>query len=43
MLKGNEKDFICEKPDEKHREYCDAYRLSEFFKKMAAIQTCDKG
>lgn len=34
MIKGNEKDCICEKPNGKHRKYCDAYRLSEFIKKV---------
>lgn len=38
MMKGNEKDCICEKPHGKHRRYCDAYRMSEFFKKVAAAQ-----
>jgi len=38
-MKGNEKDCICEKPNGKHREYCDAYRLSEFFKKIGAIKS----
>jgi hypothetical protein len=36
-MKGNERDCICEKPSGKHRKYCDAYRLSEFFKKAASI------
>jgi len=34
-MKGNEKDCICAKPKGKHQKYCDAYRLSEFFKKAA--------
>jgi hypothetical protein len=33
-MKGNERDCICEKPKGKHRKYCDAYRLSEFLKKI---------
>ena len=33
MIKGNDKDCICEKPKRKHRKNCDAYRLAEFFKK----------
>ena len=33
IIKGNEKDCICDKPNGKHTRYCDAYRLSEFFKK----------
>lgn len=37
-MKGNEKDCICEKPKGKHRKRCDAYRLSEFLKKMASIK-----
>ena len=37
-MKGNEKDCICEKPNGRHRKYCDAYRLSEFLKKMASIK-----
>lgn len=36
MIKGNKKDCICDKPDGKHRKFCDAYRLSEFYKKVAA-------
>ena len=36
MVRGNEKDCICEKPNGKHRKYCDAYRLSEFYKKIAS-------
>lgn len=38
MMKGNEKDCICEKPNGKHRKYCDAFRLSEFFKKAASAK-----
>ena len=37
-MKGNEQDCICHKPKGKHTKYCDAYRLSEFFKKCAANQ-----
>lgn len=37
MLKGNEKDCICEKPKGKHTKYCDAYRLAEFAIKMASL------
>jgi hypothetical protein len=37
MIKGNEKDCICEKPKGKHKKYCDAFRLSEFLKKMASV------
>ena len=37
-MKGNEKDCICEKAENKHREYCDAYRLAEFFKKVGAME-----
>lgn len=33
MMKGNEQDCICAKPNDKHEEYCNAYRLSEFMKK----------
>lgn len=36
-MKGNEKDCICEKPEGKHKKYCNAYRLSEFFKKCASV------
>jgi hypothetical protein len=32
---GNESDCICVKSNNKHAEYCDAYRLSEFLKKIA--------
>lgn len=37
MMKGNEKDCICEKSSGKHRRNCDAYRLSEFFIKASAV------
>lgn len=37
MIKGNEKDCICEKPNGKHRKYCDAYLLKEFMGKGAGI------
>lgn len=40
-MKGNEKDCICEKPKGKHRKHCDAYRLSQFFIKMASITSKD--
>jgi len=36
-MKGNTKDCICEKSKGKHREHCDAYRLSEFIKKAVAV------
>lgn len=36
-MKGNEKDCICAKQDGKHTRRCDAYRLSEFEKKMVAV------
>ena len=36
MMKGNEKDCICDKPNGKHRKHCDAYRLSEFYKKAGS-------
>lgn len=36
-MKGNEKDCICSKPKGKHKKYCNAYRLSEFYKKCAFI------
>jgi len=36
-IRGNEEDCICHKPNEKHTERCDAYRLSEFFKKCASV------
>ena len=38
-MKGNEKDCICHRPKNKHTMKCDAYRLSEFFKKSAAVLT----
>jgi hypothetical protein len=41
-MKGNEEDCICHKPDEKHVEYCDAYKLSEMLKRMAAIEWQNK-
>lgn len=37
-MKGNESDCICEKPNGKHRKRCDAYRLSEFEKKIASVK-----
>lgn len=36
-MRGNEKDCICAKPDGKHEEYCDAFRLSEFLKKAVGV------
>ena len=36
-MKGNEKDCICEKPKGKHKKYCDAYRWSEFIKKVTGV------
>jgi hypothetical protein len=35
---GNERDCICAKPNGKHEEHCNAYRLSEFMKKCASIK-----
>lgn len=40
-MKGNEQDCICEKPKEKHRKYCDAYRLAQFFIKVSSIKPDD--
>ena len=37
MIKGNEQDCICEKPNGKHRKHCDAYRLSQFNIYLASI------
>ena len=37
IMKGNEKDCICEKLKGEHREYCNAYRFSEFIKKLAGV------
>ncbi|MCR4308095.1 MAG: hypothetical protein NUV80_06060 [Candidatus Berkelbacteria bacterium] len=37
LMKGNEQDCICHKPNGKHTKNCDAYRLSEFEKKIASI------
>lgn len=34
---GNDKDCICHKPEDKHTKRCDAYRLSEMYKKCASI------
>jgi len=36
-MKGNERDCICAKPNGEHTRRCDAYRLSEFFKKCASV------
>ena len=36
-MKGNEKDCICEKFNNKHRKHCDAYRLSEFLIKVSGL------
>ena len=36
MMRGNERDCICDKVNGKHKKYCDAYRLAEFMKKCAA-------
>ena len=38
VMKGNEKDCICVKGEGRHTRRCDAYRLSEFLKKMASIK-----
>ena len=38
MFLGNEKDCICDKPNGKHREYCDAFRLSEIMKQSAGYK-----
>lgn len=38
-MKGNEKDCICHKPNEKHTRRCDAFRLSEFEKEAAGIMS----
>lgn len=38
MMKGNEQDCICAKIDGKHTKLCDADRLSELEKKVAAIK-----
>lgn len=35
-MRGNEHDCICAK-NPKHTKWCDAYRLSEFLKRCAAI------
>jgi len=42
MMRGNETDCICDKPKGKHKKYCDAYRLSEFFKKCGAVKIKQK-
>jgi len=36
-MKGNDKDCICHKPKDKHTKRCDAYRLSEMFKKCTSV------
>lgn len=36
VIIGNEGDCICAKIRDKHTEYCDAYRLSQFFIKLAS-------
>lgn len=36
-MKGNEKDCICEKPNGKHKKYCDAYRISQFLIEVASL------
>jgi len=41
-MKGNEKDCICEKPNKKHRKYCNAFRLREFFIKYVSIVLIEK-
>jgi len=41
-MRGNERDCICHKPNGKHTEYCDAYRLSEFLKKCASTVINDE-
>lgn len=37
-MKGNEKDCICDKPKGKHKKYCDAFRLSEFYKEIVGVK-----
>jgi hypothetical protein len=37
MMKGNEKDCICEKQKGKHRKYCDAFRFYQFIKKCNGV------
>lgn len=37
MMKGNETDCICAKPNGKHEKRCNAYRLSEFTIKAASL------
>lgn len=38
IMRGNDSDCICAKSNGMHEEFCDAYRLSEFFKKCASIK-----
>ena len=42
ILRGNEKDCICEKPKGKHRKHCDAYRLQQFLIYAARIKNENK-
>ena len=37
-MKGNEDDCICHRPNGKHEQYCDAYRLAEMIKKISAVK-----
>lgn len=37
-MKGNEQDCICAKPNGGHTKRCDAFRLSEFLKKVVAAK-----
>lgn len=42
MIKGNEKDCICEKPKGRHTKSCDAYRLEKFLMECAGFKKIEK-
>lgn len=39
LIKGNEQDCICEKPNGHHRKKCDEYRLKVFLEKAIGVIT----
>lgn len=36
-MKGNEQDCICAKENDIHEKHCDAYRLGQFYIKLASV------
>ena len=42
MFKGNKKDCICEKPNGKHKEYCDSFRWYKFLIRASSVKNIRK-